>query len=397
MKILHVIPSLNPATGGPPMVAASLAAAQAALGCEAGIVAYDFPNAAHDVQIALKNIPYMLSVAVGYLPQLTRYERIFARDAKHRAVPLVEQADLIHLHGVWDPLIAVFAAVARRKSTPYVLTPHGMLDPWALAQKPHKKKLAMLLGYRGMLDRAAFLHFLNADEQSLAEPLGLLAPTRVVPNGIFTQEVDPLPIAGAFRSAHPTIGKHQFILFLSRLHHKKGLDYLADAFAIVAKQFPHAQLVVAGPDAGARADFERQIRSLTLSNRVHLVGPLYGQQKLQAMVDCDCFCLPSRQEGFSLAITEAMACQVPVVISTACHFPEVEQAKAGIITELDPAAIAAAIASILSDPPGAQRMGWAGRDLVHSRFTWPKVAQQMIDAYTSLASLAPLSPPAPAA
>ena len=393
MKILHVIPSLNPATGGPPIVAASLAAAQAALGCQTGIIAYDFPHAADNVQTALRGIPNIKDVAIGYLPPLTRYERLFAADAKRRAVPLVEQADLIHLHGVWDPLIKVFAAVARKKSTPYVLTPHGMLDPWALSQKNAKKKLALMLGYRRMLNSTAFLHFLNADEQSLAEPLRLRSPGKVIPNGIFPQEIDSLPNPGGFRRAYPAIGHRKYILFLSRLHHKKGLDYLADAFAIVAQRYPQAQLVVAGPDAGALADFERQVTQLNLADRIHIVGPLYGEQKLQAMVDCDCFCLPSRQEGFSLAITEAMACQVPVVISKACHFPEVEQARAGIITELDPKAIAAAIISIFSDSPTAQRMGWAGRDLVQNNFTWPTVAQRMIDAYADLANI---SPPAPA-
>jgi glycosyltransferase involved in cell wall biosynthesis len=140
-------------------------------------------------------------------------------------------------------------------------------------------------------------------------------------------------------------------------------------------------LVVAGPDEGAKAAFEAQIANLGIADRVHLVGPIYGARKLSALRDCDCFCLPSRQEGFSLAVTEAMACEAPVVISTQCHFPEVKQAGAGIIVQLNAEAIAAALAAVLCDPAAARQMGRNGRELVVSRFTWPKVAEEMIDNY----------------
>ena len=256
-----------------------------------------------------------------------------------------------------------------------------MLDPWAMRQKTWKKRLALTLGYRRMLNDAAFLHFLNADERALAERLHLNSPTRVLPNGIFLEELDPLPEKGAFRAAHPELAGARLVLFLSRLHYKKGLDFLADAFAIVGREFADAHLVVAGPDDGAKASFESQIARLGIADRVHLVGPIYAAQKLAALRDCDCFCLPSRQEGFSLAVTEAMACEAPVVISTECHFPEVKEFGAGIIAELNAAAIAAAIASVLRDPAAARQMGQNGRNLVVSRFTWPKVAKEMIDNY----------------
>ncbi|HEY1922436.1 MAG TPA: glycosyltransferase, partial [Tepidisphaeraceae bacterium] len=173
----------------------------------------------------------------------------------------------------------------------------------------------------------------------------------------------------------------KLIFFLSRLHYKKGLDFLADAFAIVLRSFPDSRLIVAGPDDGAQAAFESQIARLGIAPRVHLVGPLYAAQKLAALRDCDCFCLPSRQEGFSLAVTEAMACESPVVISTECHFPEVREAGAGVVAELNAPAIAAGIETVLRDPDKAAQMGRAGRELVISRFTWPKVAQQMIGNY----------------
>jgi glycosyltransferase involved in cell wall biosynthesis len=363
------------------MVAARLAAAQAALGCQLQIVSYRFPDAQARINASLNTIPNIAGVKLEYFPPLTRAERFLARGARRRLVPIVSQFDVFHLHGVWDPLIRAVGALAVKCGKPFVLTPHGMLDPWALAQKTWKKRLALMLGYRRMLNDAAFLHFLNADERALAERLHFTSPTRVLPNGIFLEELDPLPDKGAFRAAHPEIAGARLVLFLSRLHYKKGLDFLADAFAIVSREFADAHLVVAGPDDGAKASFQSQIARLGIADRVHLVGPIYAAQKLAALRDCDCFCLPSRQEGFSLAVTEAMACEAPVVISTECHFPEVKESGAGIIAPLNAGAIAAAIASVLRDPPAARQMGRNGRNLVVSRFTWPKVAKEMIDNY----------------
>jgi glycosyltransferase involved in cell wall biosynthesis len=178
----------------------------------------------------------------------------------------------------------------------------------------------------------------------------------------------------------PELQGAPYVLFLSRLHHKKGLDVLAEAFRLIAGTRSDVHLVVAGPDDGAARDFQARVAG-ALASRVHLVGALYGVEKFAALVDAACFCLPSRQEGFSVAITEAMACHLPVVISDSCHFPEVEAAHAGIITTLDPRAVAAAVLQILDDPAAAGRMGAAGGNLVRERYTWQAVAAQSLVHY----------------
>jgi glycosyltransferase involved in cell wall biosynthesis len=363
------------------MVATRMSAALAALGCQMQIVSYLRPQSEERFAAAISTIPQIARVKLEYLPPLTKRERWLASDARRRLRSVVNDFDLIHLHGVWDPMIYVVAGLAVAAGKPFVLTPHGMLDSWAISQRWWKKGPALMLGYRRMLNNAAFLHFLNADESALTAPLRLTSPGRIVPNGIFLEELDPLPAKGAFRAAHPEFAQAKLILFLGRLHYKKGLDFLAEAFLIVARSFPEARLIVAGPNYGAQEEFEALIARLGIAQRVHIVGPLFGPQKLAALHDCDCFCLPSRQEGFSLAITEAMACELPVVISRECHFPEVRDAGAGIIVELNAPAIAEAIQTVLRDPDAARKMGQAGRPLVISRFTWPKVAKQMLENY----------------
>jgi glycosyltransferase involved in cell wall biosynthesis len=294
---------------------------------------------------------------------------------------LTAGVDVLHLHGVWDPIVKAAADVARSTSQPYAITLHGMLDPWSLRQSAPKKRIALLLGYRKMLDRACFLHALNSDEKNLIEPLALRCPVEVIPNGVFPEEIEPLPARGTFYARHAFLQGAPYVLFLGRLHYKKGLDYLAEAFAQLAREDARVRLVVAGPDGGERESFERRVWSLSTGERVHVVGPLYGSDKLAALVDAECFCLPSRQEGFSLAVTEALACGVPPIISEACHFPEVAEAGAGEIVPLEPGAIAAALRRVLSDPQRRLRMGAAGQALVASRYTWLRVAEQTLEAY----------------
>ena len=255
-----------------------------------------------------------------------------------------------------------------------------MLDPWSLAQQRLKNRMALNLGYRGMLNTAMFLHLLNRDEQRLLQPLGLTTAVEIVPNGIAPRSLRNCPPLASserciLRLAAP------YILFLGRLHYKKGLDILATAFAAIAGKHPEIRLVVAGHDEGARAAFESQVAAAGLQERVHLIGAVSGTEKLAALVDAACFCLPSRQEGFSIAILEAMACGRPVVISSECHFPEVAEANAGAVVKLDPAEIARALERILSDPELGNRMGQAGRAMVFDRFTWTIAANLLTAAY----------------
>ncbi len=381
MRIVHVVAVLDPAKGGPPMIAAKLAAAQAGLGHDVHMVFAEDPERRTVVRASLSSIPFFDSLHMHPLPPKGLLEQVFGMGAHKYLEPLIEKADAVHLHGVWESILRVAGAICRRYDKPYLVLLNGMLDPWSLEQSALKKKVALEFGYRRMLNGAAALHLGNVDEQELIKPLGLTVPGVLIPNGVFPEEVDPLPEAGEFYAAHPELAEEPYVLFLSRLHYKKGLDHLAALFALVAREDPRVRLVVAGPDGGAQEDFETRIREAGISNRVHLVGPVYGRMKWAALVDSDCFCLPSRQEGFSMAITEALAAGVPAVISEPCHFPEVATANAGFVLPLEAQRFADAILRLLRDAALRRSMGGAGRELVMTRYTWPKIAEQTINAY----------------
>lgn len=381
MKILHTLPNLDPSAGGLASVAIRLASAQAGLGHDVAIACYHDPSADQRIAADAARVPHFGRVQVEHVAALTPWECRLGLRARRRIDAIVRRFDIVHNHGVWDTLARIVTAAARKHDIPYVIAPHGMLDPWSMSQKWLKKRVALALGYRAMLDAAAFIHALNHDEQQLMAPLRLKSPVQIIPNGVYLEEFQPLPLPGEFRGKHPELGDRPYVLFLGRLHPKKGLDYLAEAFAKVLCDGCDAALVVAGPDDGALGSFLEQCRRLGIADRIVLTGLIWGREKLAALVDAACFCLPSRQEGFSMAIAEALACQVPVVISQACHFPEVAQAGAGFVLPLETKALAEALLHLLCDPSGARAMGRRGRELVRQQYAWPAIARRAIDAY----------------
>lgn len=382
MKIVHVISTIDPSRGGPQGVVMRLAAAQTVLGHDVHIVCYSGPQTQKLAFGTATNIPHFLKINWHFLVEPNRMERVLSLAGRRLLRGVLSDAGFVHIHGVWETILLAASQISRKIGVPYCVRPAGMLDIWSMQQKRWKKQLALLLGYRTMLNEAKFIHALNADEARLLEPLRLRAPSIIIPNGVFEEEFTKLPTPGQFREAIALPEGKRFILYLSRLHAKKGLDILADSYARIAPAHPDVDLVVVGPDGGARESFVSQIGQLALADRVHLIGPIYGEDKLRALVDASCFCLPSRQEGFSVAITEALACGLPAVISDACHFPEVGTANAGIVVSLNPAAVASALAFVLDNPAMASTMGRNGQRLVRENYTWPRIAELTIRGYS---------------
>ncbi len=388
MKILHVIPSFDPSSGGPPRIALRLAAGAASLGHEVHMLAHDYPAAVAAIEQERAEVPGASLVHQHVLPPLTWSENWLAIGSRREVDRIIGDFDVVHTHSIWNGISRATMKLARRRGVAYAVLVNGMLDPWSLAQGRWKKKLAMMLGMRQLLNDAAFLQAGSLDEKNSLIDLGLRSPIEIIPNGIYPQEFGALPAAGEFAAGHPELAGRPYILFLSRLHYQKGLDFLTAAFALVAKRNSEVQLVVAGPDGGARKELEADVADAGLENRVHIVGPMFGRDRFAALRDAACFCLPSRQEGFSMAVLEAMACATPVVISTGCHFPQVADAGAGRIVSLDATAIADALLQIVADPASGRRMGQAGRNLVYQQFTWPIIAQKTIAAYQRATSRA---------
>jgi glycosyltransferase involved in cell wall biosynthesis len=296
---------------------------------------------------------------------------------------VAQDADIVHSHEIWQFINNDAAAVAFRRRLPHVISPHGALDDWALHRSAWKKAVARRLYADRNLRRAACLHALTEREAENIRAFGLKGAIAVVPNGVELGAFDDLPdrhLAGTF---WPDLRDKSLILFLGRIHPKKGLANLVEAWARLQARFADWHLVVAGPDEIGHL---HQIRSLAAERRIEarvtFAGPVYGRRKRALLAAADLFCLPSFSEGFSMAVLEAMACRLPVLLSTQCYFDEVERAGAGRTVEPTADALEARMRTLLNlSAEDLRLMGERGRRLVEEAYSWPRVARRMLAVY----------------
>lgn len=376
MNILFTIADLSAETGGVATVTAALAENLATRGHRVTIGTVDNGGTylnPHDVRVA--RFPLDGAARLAKSSQL--------KDFLWHQVP---SHHVVHIQGVWQSPGHQAAAACRKFKIPYVVAPHGMLDAKSLAMRSGLiKKISWAL-YDGPMYRAAkAVQCLNAAEQRVSPWLTGL-PVVHIGNGIDDHIYADLPPQGAFRGRYfPAEPTAKIVLFLSRIHPKKGLDRFLPLWPTVTQAVPNARLVIAGTGTPPHVQAIRdQIARLGLGGSVQMVGQLNGHDKWQALRDAAAFILPSHQEGFSMAITEAMAAACPVVITRACQFDEVEASGAGIIAPDDSmSAFAAGVISVLQDGDG--RMGTAGRKLVGEHYLWSKITDQMEDLYHRVA------------
>ena len=205
----------------------------------------------------------------------------------------------------------------------------------------------------------------------------------VVPLGIDLAEFASMPAPGRFRARYPEIGDKPFILFFGRVNFKKGLDILAKAFGVVARRRPDVHLVIAGPDnEGWGARVRTWLSEEGVLGRTTFTGMLLGPDKLAVLRDASLFVLPSYSENFGLAVIEAMAAGLPVIISDQVNiWREVEAGRAGRVIPCDPGALADQILELLANPDTAADLGRKGRALVQERYPWPRIGRSLAEAY----------------
>lgn len=290
--------------------------------------------------------------------------------------------DLLHVHGLW-----MYPSIAARRwhvrtRRPYVLSPEGMLDPWALANKSWKKRIAMRLYEDAHLRGAACLHALNDSEMQSIRALGYRNPICLIPNGVSPPPHDPPPPLWQGRFAEDA----RILLYLGRLTPKKGPSQLIRAWSALQVGWPaarpwHLVFVGPGPDAYLQ-ELQSMIVQGGVADTVHIVGPAYGIQKSACFAGSHGFVLPSFSEGMPLAALEAWSHGLPALLTPQCNLPEGFAHDAAISIQPEVASITDGLRRLtaMTDPQRAA-MGHRGRALVHDRFSWPAVAGQFEQVY----------------
>ncbi len=370
---LHVISHLDPKYGGLSSAVPALAAAlREKEGLDVRLAAFCHPNE--------REIPAGLDAKQVHFWRITRH---LEPKAKDRLREEIQRVHGIHIHGLWEASTALTCRMAREAGKPYVLSAHGMLEPWALANKRWRKRIYAALIEKRNVARAARLHALTAAEADQYRTFGAHGPVEIIPNAIqVPSEINP----ELFLRRYPELRGKRIILFLSRLHSKKGLDLLMEAWTHVGPAYPEACLVLAGPDSeGVQARLTQVVVEKRLDTQVMFTGMLEGAMKWSALQAAECFVLPSYSEGLSMALLEAMGMGLPVLATHACNMPEITKVGAG--WEIEPSAelLRGTLHAVLARQPEENwAMGQNGAQLVRERYGFTKVAAQTAAMYADV-------------
>jgi glycosyltransferase involved in cell wall biosynthesis len=293
----------------------------------------------------------------------------------------VQTCDIVHVHGLWHYPHWRSSRAAKRFAKPCIVSLHGMLSPRALGHRAYRKRLYWRLFEHRRIAGAASVHALTQAEKEQYRRAVKSGHCFVVPGGVWLgdeQAIHKLEQAASRKKA-----EHKTILFLGRLHPIKGLDLLLPAFARSLETQPSWQLILAGPDeAGYAGKISKLVRKLKLQDNVKMPGLVAGSQKANLLREADLFVLPSYSEGFSVAVLEAMAEALPVLLTDQCGFPEAGRARAARIVDATEEALTTGLRELMSmSDDERRRMGRKGRELVAREYTWPRAAQKMLDEY----------------
>ena len=359
MNILHVVSELVLEHGGVVRAVLDLADRTARSGHAVAVASWNAPDAPES---------WRTPTGSPRLVELARPGRTGAFDAATTAALRTEigRADVVHLHTPWEPANRVVAKLCRELRTPYVLTVHGMLDDWCMSQKALKKRVYLALGGRALLEGAAAVHCTAQAELDQSRVWFPKGRGTIVPLVFDVEPYTNLPGPGLAREAFGLDADTPVVLFLSRLHLKKGVHILVKAAKHLADSGVEAQTVIAGVgDEAYTQGLRSQIAGLGLTDRVRLVGMVKGETKVSLYQAADVFALPTSQENFGFVLPEALACGTASITTKGVDiWPELEASGGAVIVEQTAEAFATAIAELLVDEPRRRTMGEAGRGWV---------------------------------
>lgn len=356
MNILHVISRLRLEDGGVVRAVIDLAGGAA--------------DARHSVAVACCDATDAPDAWTGQpgRPRLVRVEQPAAvgklsPGATHAIQTEIDAADVVHLHTPWDPINRTIGRLCESANTPYILSIHGMLDDWSMSQRSLKKRLYLALAGRRLLERAAFVHCTAGAELDQSKVWYPRGTGRVVPLVFDIEPYREPPGPELARKAFDLNPDTPTVLFLSRIHVKKGVHVLVKAAAHLRDAGVECQTLIAGTgDATYDAAIRAQIDAMKLGEHVRMLGMVKGDTKVSLYQAADVFALPTSQENFGFVLPEALACGTPAITTRGVDiWPELQASGSTLIVEQTHEAFAEAIAGLLVDDQRRRDMGAKGR------------------------------------
>lgn len=363
MRIIHYIPSIDRTAGGTSTYMQILAKALGNI-AELHILTHDSP-----FPLALKNCQ------VHNIPRW----KPFSSSWRKTVIALIKslRPDVVHINCCWTPDCAAVQNLAQHMGYKVALTPHGMLEPWIISRHYLTRKLpALWLYQKAAIQKANIIHATADSEQENLIKLGYNPNIKVVKLGIDVESI----------KMRDTWGKTRQILFLSRIHVKKGINYLIDATNALRNELQGYKIIIAGEgDAEYIDSLKRQISMYGINDIIELIGGVYGEKKWELYRTSDFFVLPTHSENFGLAIAESLASGTPVITTIGTPWKELNSSNSGACIEIGTQPLVETLRRFirLSDAE-REEMGRNGRHLIETKYSDAKMAEEMLALYNSI-------------
>jgi glycosyltransferase involved in cell wall biosynthesis len=388
MKVLHVIPSVAAVRGGPSKAVIEMVKSLREANCEVEIATTD-DNGEILLDVSLNRLHEYQGVPVRFFPRFSPNVHVvrefaFSSDLTTWLWQHIQEYDLVHVHAIFSYPSTIAMAIARLRNIPYIVRPLGQLCQWSLQQSAAKKSLYLNVIERKNINQSASLHLTSNAEKQEIEQLNLECKNFVIPHGLAIPGIIP-NASQLLRGYFQLSSKEPIILFLSRIHPKKGLEYLIQALAqIKDKKFT---LIIAG---NGDSDYEAQINSCLhdygLEDCSLMTGFVEGELKQLLLQGANLFVLTSYSENFGVAVLEALAAGTPALVTPGVALAqEIEQNDLGYVVPQEPTVIAKAIEKHLELPESEEdKLSQRTRQFVLDNYSWEQIAQQLLTVYSVL-------------
>ena len=385
MKILHIIPSIASIRGGPSQAIIEMVEAlrhnnldvEIATTNDNGLKLLDVPLGK---RIEYRKVPvWFFSRFSPRIDAVTEFA--FSGQLTSWLWHNIERYDLVHVHAIFSYPSTAAMRIARLKNIPYIVRPLGQLCQWSLQQSKLKKQLYLKIIEKANLDRSSSIHLTSKQEQQELKYLNLKTNSFIVPHGLSIS--DRITEANNKLRAKFQLPQDPVILFLSRIHPKKGLHLLIPALGKVQPQFT---FILAGEgDRAYEQEIDNLLQKQNLNSRTIKTGFVSGEDKNLLLQGADLFTLTSYSENFGVAVLEALAAGTSTLTTPGVALSEIlEKENLGYVTELDIDIIASNIEYILSHLKEAKEKGDRASQFVRENYTWDTIALKMIEIYENV-------------